>query len=166
MSGSKQYGKRWTSRLAALYEAQRGRCFHCGGAMMLTPELEASRAPRAVGWSRDHVYPRGQNGRGLRNNIVLAHPTCNGHRGCQQPTDEELCRVRAVYGLLGLVAFETEGQAAPRRERARKRQIMTVGHDVYPGMFSPMTAPVGDFARILCAAPLAHRTDHQSRKGG
>jgi hypothetical protein len=35
----------------------------------------------------------------------LAHSSCNGARGCKEPTPEEITKAKAIYMILGLTPF-------------------------------------------------------------
>lgn len=95
---------RKSSLYAVLWHAQGGLCFYCKIAMQprrrLNPNGEFDK--RAT---KDHVFPRGSSGRGLLNNIVLAHNECNNAKGSRQPTPDEIERAREMYASFGQVAF-------------------------------------------------------------
>lgn len=98
----KRTGGRVTSRIRALFYAQRGLCFHCNTPMR---EQCARNGHTQDGWTREHVYPRSTSGRGLANNFVLAHPECNNRRGNRHPTEEEILRTRMLYAVIGETPF-------------------------------------------------------------
>lgn len=87
--------------LEKLYEAQDGKCFHCGKSV---PARGSNQNTKRGGWSRDHVYPRSTT-RGLARNIVIAHRGCNNERGDRPMSDADIARVKALYASLGLEAF-------------------------------------------------------------
>jgi len=87
------------NRVAALFLAQDGRCFHCTEPMADTPHPMMRN-----GWTREHVYPRARYRR-MGNNVVLAHAECNSAKGGRPPTPEEVEKARLIYGLMGLEAF-------------------------------------------------------------
>lgn len=100
--------------LRLLWDAQRGLCFLCS--VEMRPVKAVPREP--YGWSRDHVYARAGAGRGLHNNIVLAHGDCNQRKGDRDPTPSEIERTRALYTSIGLVAFVKAGQRATMTKAA------------------------------------------------
>lgn len=103
LSSSKDHGAppRPTTLVRQLYDAQKGRCFHCYGMMVWG---DAAMNYRDLGWSREHVYPRSAFP-GKVNNIVLAHPPCNNAKGARMPTVDEIARTIALYAIMGSVAF-------------------------------------------------------------
>ena len=84
-----------------LYKAQEGKCFHCLGLMHRTND---SFSPW-FGWTREHIFARANGGKGLANNVVLAHKTCNNRRGHRWPTDVEVVRTVRLYEQIDRVAF-------------------------------------------------------------
>lgn len=89
--------------LQALWNIQRGECFHCGKPMHF---VIAANLPKNQMATRDHIFPRCVRGKGLLNNIVLAHAKCNHDRGAPQfPTDDEIARTKEIYSKIGLTAF-------------------------------------------------------------
>lgn len=102
MSGSSQTGVTESIFIVMLFEAQASRCFCCDEPMV---RGESAKRYGKMGWSREHVYPRGGAGHGLQNNIVLSHPMCNGDRGGREPTGDEVSKARAIYSAMGLVPF-------------------------------------------------------------
>lgn len=89
-------GWRNDSLMPALWAAQRKLCFHCAEPMNWTGP---SYADRKV--SREHLFPKSTTGRGLFNNIVLAHRSCNTARGAREPTHEEIARAIDLYAEIG-----------------------------------------------------------------
>lgn len=91
------------ARSCALWEVQEGRCFHCGEDMIL---LGGPGTIKDYLATREHIYPRGgKAGKGLQNNIVLAHHGCNHKRGMAEPTEDEITRTQEIYAKMGLTAF-------------------------------------------------------------
>lgn len=96
--------------VAALYQAQGGRCFYCGGPMddhKFGPE-------HGNGWTRDHVVPR-CSGAQRAGNIVLAHYRCNRRKGSRQPQPTEMIRARLMWRHAVEIWSATSGQPYPRR---------------------------------------------------
>ncbi len=90
--------------IRALWSAQAGRCFHCNDPMIFT-ENGGIGIPKGLTATREHIYPRGLNGKGMHRNVVLAHSNCNNKRGCRNPTPEEITKTKALYMTMGLVPF-------------------------------------------------------------
>lgn len=88
--------------LCALFEAQESLCFHCNKPMIF---VRGAGLPKGLMATREHLYPKGLNGRGMHHNVVLAHGDCNNKRGCQPPTEAELIKASALYAKIGLQAF-------------------------------------------------------------
>lgn len=86
-----------------LYRVQEGKCFHCGEEMVWGNNWR--RMKNKLHWSKEHVYPR-KTHRGINNNIVLAHRSCNTARGHRPPTDDEIERTKKIYAAMNLVAFQ------------------------------------------------------------
>jgi hypothetical protein len=137
MTGSKQHASRETARVLALFNAQEGRCFHCGKPML---RGDAQKLDRGLWWSREHIYPKGSRPPGgLSYNWVLAHPRCNGARGSRPPTDEEIARAIELHAAIGAPAFVSVSESCGGRRRRQPRgptQRDFVGHDVQLGTFS------------------------------
>ncbi len=96
--------------ISRLWQAQDGCCFHCNEKMIRSGahDVLARHVPgRLV--SRDHLFPRSTSGRGMLNNLVLAHCSCNGARGNNDPTPEMVERARALYAQIGEEPFLTFG---------------------------------------------------------
>jgi 5-methylcytosine-specific restriction endonuclease McrA len=96
-----KHGERRTEHIKRLYDAQGGRCFHCGGYMVWGP---AAAHYQDLGWTREHVYPK--TGHNRPNNIVLAHSPCNSRKGSRLPTPAEIEKTVKIYAVLGIVAFK------------------------------------------------------------
>lgn len=92
------------SLTALLYRLQDGLCFHCAQLM----DAETWIATRPNGWTKEHVIPKAEGGKGLQNNIVLAHRDCNAARG-DLCTDADIERTIALYLRAGLRAFTMVG---------------------------------------------------------
>lgn len=90
------------SLISRLFEAQDGKCFHCLRWMRDTPWRESN----PFGWTREHVFPKARGGRGMGNNVVLAHKSCNVARGSPTPTDVEIIRTIRIYRSIGLKPFD------------------------------------------------------------
>ena len=103
-------------RVCALFEAQNAACFHCGDPMLFFGGAGVTKRLLAT---REHLYPLGLNGKGLQNNIVLAHALCNHKRGCQPPTDEQVARAEQLWLTMGLRAFCKGVTAAENHRRAQ-----------------------------------------------
>lgn len=88
-----------------IFTAQHGLCFHCDNIML---EKVAPGQHGGYGWSAEHIHPLCGTGRGMSNNVVFAHPGCNGAKGGREPTEEEIAKGRAIYAILGLEAFLTK----------------------------------------------------------
>jgi hypothetical protein len=127
MSGSSQTGVRETSFIARLFDAQDCKCFICGEPMI---RGEAALRFGKMGWTREHVFPRGGSGWGLRNNIVLSHPFCNGKRGHSEPTEAEIQKAIAIYEKIGMIAFAQWDQtpAQPKRAEPESRYAREKRH--------------------------------------
>lgn len=91
--------------------AQDHRCFHCGNTMAfrILPGT-----PRSEGVTREHVFPHATTGKGLVNNIVLAHAVCNYQRGDRQPTPAEIAKAARIYLKMGMAAFVPAGTPTGR----------------------------------------------------
>lgn len=82
-----------------LWNAQEGRCFHCGHLMSTWP-ANPNHNNRDVGWSREHFIPKMYLKRmkgEIKYNLVLAHAQCNMDRGHRFPTPEEVVKFRQIY---------------------------------------------------------------------
>ncbi len=116
--------------LQKLWRAQQGLCFHCGELMLVSPSharpLSGRRWSPGRRWSREHVYPRSGRGANMLNNIVLAHQDCNSARGNLEPTDDEITRTRALYALIGEVAFLRFGPAGTEARSMPGRTLTTL----------------------------------------
>jgi hypothetical protein len=109
-------GKRETRVIAALFEIQDGRCFHCGEPMLRGVDQQRD---KKRGWSREHIVPKAQ-APGLHGNIVLAHPSCNAKRADRLPTVEEVARAWAI-----LVQLEERFRAPPPSLRSEFLRPLT-----------------------------------------
>lgn len=84
--------------VARLYLAQRGRCFHCLGPMLLSAAArKITTGKYNDGWTRDHIIPRSKGGVRAHANVALAHMKCNGTRGNTDPTPEMIERQQKLY---------------------------------------------------------------------
>lgn len=99
-----KHGKRETKVIAALFEIQHGRCFHCGELML---RGGAQQHDKRHGWSREHIIPKSL-APGLHGNTVLAHVGCNAARADRLPTVEEVARALDI-----LVQLEERFRAQP-----------------------------------------------------
>jgi hypothetical protein len=64
-------------------------------------------------------------------NIVLAHPDCNGERGCPPPTEQDITRAARIYAALGLVAFEVSHPRLAARHTVHIGEFASLA-DVWP----------------------------------
>jgi hypothetical protein len=120
-----KHGERETRVIAALFEIQDGRCFHCGEPML---RGSAQQRDKKRGWSREHIVPKAQ-APGLHGNIVLARPRCNAKRADRLPTVEEVTRAWEI-----LTQVEQRFRAPPpslRTEFLRTAGFATLG-EVWP----------------------------------
>lgn len=78
-----------------LYLAQRGRCGLC---RTLIPLHLPQNDPEGV--SRDHIIPRFTGGKGLANNVLLAHARCNWDRKATPPSADYRAFAGDVYRRL------------------------------------------------------------------
>jgi 5-methylcytosine-specific restriction endonuclease McrA len=70
-------------RRQTLFDAQGGLCHWCRQPMQMNPKRRTPTGnlkDNPLYASFEHVIPKGKGGRGLRNNIVLAHASCNHGR--------------------------------------------------------------------------------------
>ena len=78
-----------------LYKAQHGNCFHCGLPMEPNPARKRNNGSYTKGWTREHVIPKAHGGKN-KNNVVLAHTTCNGKRGMNTLSKKNQARALAI----------------------------------------------------------------------
>lgn len=80
----------------ALYRAQDGFCFYCGGPMSLDKPPANRRHPDNMA-TKDHLYPHAA-GCGKKWNVVAACLACNMAKGAALPTERHIERYRELYG--------------------------------------------------------------------
>jgi 5-methylcytosine-specific restriction endonuclease McrA len=85
-----------------LLRAQNRLCFYCN-CRMYPRNFKDRYNPMRV--TRDHVFPVASTGKGLINNVVLAHRQCNEKKGSRQPTEREIEKTKELYQKMGLTAF-------------------------------------------------------------
>lgn len=137
-----------TAFVAKMFRAQRGRCFHCGEPMAL---IVPRGAPKNLGVTREHLFPKRGTGWGMANNVVLAHPVCNETKAAREPTDEEIERARSLYALLGWPAF-VPFIATATTESGRRAEMKAALKQAMQGQKSgrPLPARVQTMQRELC----------------
>jgi hypothetical protein len=90
--------KKQRGRVAKLWIAQGGRCFHCDETMLHNVRPDHPRC-----WSREHLFPRSTHPQSDGENpTVLAHRECNAARGNRPPTFEDIARARAICEAAGV----------------------------------------------------------------
>lgn len=70
------------SRLRRLFAQQQGLCIYCNTQMVLHHAVWGEPIPPNAA-TRDHVIPRAQGGKQLKNNVVAACSACNLSRGTE-----------------------------------------------------------------------------------
>lgn len=112
-----------TAFIRRLMIAQGQNCFHCDTPMAL---ILAPNECRKNAVTREHVFPHSSTGKGVVNNIVLAHSRCNGKRGDQNPSAAEIAKAARIYKAMRLVPFvpaEQSGIDFSKNKRSAERRI-------------------------------------------
>lgn len=92
-------------RIERLWNVQGGLCFHCGEPMIRSREEQVATKGRTKSLAtKEHVFPKSIK-RGLQNNVVLAHASCNNSKGARMPTPAEIARTKEIYQKMGETAF-------------------------------------------------------------
>ncbi len=101
-----------------LMNAQHWKCFHCDEQLFFIVPKGIS---KKLGATREHVFPHSTTGKGLVNNIVLAHARCNGLRGDRQPTPYEINKAATIYKAMGFSPFLLADSPEGKNEIGRIR---------------------------------------------
>ncbi len=92
-----------------LFIAQKGRCFYCE--MPMAQERYGS--GKKKGYTVDHFIPKIlKMGKHLKYNHVLAHRSCNGRKGHELPTDNQISKFHML--ILDAIKRKVELKNVPK----------------------------------------------------
>lgn len=158
---TRSFGDLLMTTETALYLAQLGRCFHCGGFMPLVNDATRKAVHRPT---RDHLVPmpyRAAYPAAANDAVVMAHRQCNQARADAPPSPEEAERARMVWRVAaGFVEKHGDGRKSIRpwlavADAVPHPAIQTFSaqlYDVHEAQMRIYTAAQKASVRILKAA--------------